>query len=378
MRELGIGVIGYGLMGKAHTYAYKVMGFHYDPPPARFKLVIVCTSREETAKRAAEHGGFRFYTADYMDVIERDDVDVVHCCVPNYLHREVVLAALRAGKHVYCEKPLATSLSEAAEMVEEVRKSGIIHRIGFQNRYSPAIMRAKMLIDEGFLGEPLSFRAGYLHPGYVDPNRPMSWRLDLRKSGGGALFDLGSHVIDLIGYLLGEYRSIFAALHTFIKRRPIAPGSNEYAEVRVDDLALLQARMKSGAMGTIEASRVATGSNDDLYLEIHGTEGAIRWSLMEPNWLYIYDARAPSEPLGGMRGFRRVETVGRYPGSRFPSPKSPIGWLRHHVECIRDFIDSIVKGELRPPTFEDGYRVQEVLEAATISSQRGQWVSLPL
>jgi len=376
-KQFGVGMVGYGFIGKMHTYAYKSIPVYYDPPPADVRLVGVCTSRDETAQRAAEHGGYEFCTTDYHELLERDDIHIINCCTPNHLHGDVLIDAIGAGKHVYCDKPLAVNLAEAQEILDVVERSSIVNQMTFQYRFVPAIVRAKQLIDEGLLGELMSFRAAYLHSGYVDPNRPMSWRLDKARSGGGALFDLGSHVLDLVRYLLGECREVFATTRTFISRRPASKGSSELVDVKVDDLVLVQMRMENGALGTMEASRIATGANDDLRLEIHGREGAIRFELMEPNWLYFYDNRLGDEPIGGKKGFVRIETVQRFPRpAAFPGPKFTVGWERFHIACMYNFLNNVAKGEHSPPTLYDGFKVQEVMEAALVSAEKGGWVRI--
>ena len=376
-KQLGVGMAGYGFIGKMHTYAYKSIPIFYDPPPADVRLVGVCTSRAETARRAVEHGGYEFGTTDYHELLERDDIHIINCCTPNHLHKDILIDALKAGKHVYCDKPLAMNLSEAREILDAVGKVNVVHQMTFQYRFVPAIMRARQLIDEGLLGEPMSFRAAYLHSGYIDPNRPMSWRLDKKQGGAGALFDLGAHVLDVVRYLLGECREVFATTQTFVKRRPVSKGSTKLVEVEVDDLALVQMKMESGALGTMEASRIATGTNDTLRLEIHGKEGAMRFDLMEPNWLYVYDNRLENEPIGGLRGFNRIETVQRYPEPAvFPGPKFTVGWVRFHIASMYDFLSNVAKGEASPPTLYDGLKVQEIMEAALKSAEKGGWVRL--
>jgi len=376
--EIRIGLIGYGFIGKVHTLAYRSLPLIYDPMPARVKLVGVSAATRESVQKAIDQAGYKFGSTDWREVITREDIDVIDCCVPNHLHYEVVVAALRAGKHVYCDKPLAANLAQAREMLSEARRSGMQHRMTFHLRFVPALMRARQLVEEGFLGQVFGFRAYYLHSGYVDPNRPMSWRLDA-AAGGGALVDLGSHVLDLLCFLLGDFAEVFAATETFIKERPLPGQPDRRAPVTVDDLAILTLRAANGAIGTVEASRLATGTNDEMQIEIYGQLGALRFNLMDPNWLYVFDAREPEAPLGGNRGFKAIESVQRYPAPAvLPGPKFAIGWLRYHIASQFDFISSLVKGQPGPPDFEDGVRVQEIMEAAYRSSCERFWIPLPL
>ncbi|MGQ9631602.1 MAG: Gfo/Idh/MocA family protein [bacterium] len=379
MKEYGIGMVGYGFIGKVHTYAYKNLDLFYDPPPCRVKLVGVCTAHEDTAGKAIEQAGYEFATTDYRKLLARDDIHIVNCCTPNYLHKKILVDSLRAGKHIYCDKPLAMNLREAREIVEEAKAAGVVHQMTFEYRFIPAILRAKQLVDEGFLGDVFSFRSAYLHSGYIDPDRPMSWRLDKGMSGGGALFDLGSHVLDLIRFLLGDVAEVYATTKTFITERPVREGSPERAKVEVDDLVLMQIRMRNGALGTLEASRVATGTNDELRLEIHGSRGAIYFNHQDPNWLYVYDTRDKEGEYGGDRGFKRIEAVQRYPSpAALPGPKFAIGWMRFHLASQYDFLCNVVRGKVGHPNLEDGCAVQEIMEAATLSADWGRWVSLPL
>jgi predicted dehydrogenase len=376
-KELGVGMVGYGFIGKMHTYAYKSIPVYYDPPPASVRLVGVCTSKNETADRAVKHGGYEFGTTDYHKLLERDDIHIINCCTPNHLHKDLVIDAIKAGKHVYCDKPLTVSVDDALQIMSIAEKSNVVHQMTFQYRFIPAIMKAKQLIDEGIFGEPMSFRALYLHAGYVDPDRPMSWRLNIDQGGAGALFDLGSHVLDLVRYLLGDCKEIFATTQTFIKDRPVSKGSSERVDVKVDDLAIMFMKMKNGALGTVEASRIATGANDDLKIEIHGKEGAIKFDLMEANWLNVYDNRTEGEPIGGRRGFTRIETVQRYPAPAvFPGPKFMVGWERFHIASMFSFLVNVVNKKPAPPTFYDGFKVQEIMESALTSAKNGHWVGV--
>jgi predicted dehydrogenase len=377
--EIRIGLVGYGFIGKVHTLAYQLLPIMYDPFPAKIRLLGVSAASEASTQKGVEQGGYEFGTTDWRELVARDDIDVIDCCTPNDLHKDVLIEAMRAGKHVYCDKPLAMNLAEAREVVSVAQQTGIQHQMTFDYRFSPAMMRARQLVEDGFLGRVYSLRAAYLHAGYIDPGRPISWRLDVAKGGGGALFDLGSHVLDLIRFLLGEYDSVYALTETFIKERPLPGREGGKKSVEVDDLALMTVRMANGGVGTVEASRLATGTNDELRLEIHGSKGALRFNLMDPNWLYVYDAREPGDPIGGGRGFKAIETVQRYPPpAALPGPKFSIGWMRYHIACQYDFITSLVEGRPTSPDFVDGMKVQEVMEAAYISAQEKRWVSLPL
>ena len=230
------------------------------------------------------------------------------------------------------------------------------------------------------MGRVFSIRTAYLHSGYIDPSRPMSWKLEKKNSGGGALYDLGSHIIDLTRFLLGDFKSLNAKLKTFHKKRPIPGKPGQFGIVEVDDVALLMFEMENGAIGTLEGSRIATGTNDEWRMEIHGEKGAIRCNSMQPNFLEVYDVRDTSEPVGGYRGFTAIETVQRFPepATQFPGPKFTIGWMRAHAGNAFDFITNIVEGKKPDADMNSAYKVQEVMEACQISDKKGKWVDLPL
>ncbi|MHB0876703.1 MAG: Gfo/Idh/MocA family protein [Anaerolineae bacterium] len=375
MSEIGIGIIGYGFIGRVHAASYQSVPWLYPGAP-RPKLIAVSTATSASATKAQDEAGFPVATTDFRELLRRDDVQAISCCTPNDAHREVLLAAIAAGKHVYCDKPLALNLEQSTEVAAAARQGKGVYQMTFQYRFVPAMMRARQMIREGFLGQPFSFRAAYLHAGYVDPKRAMSWRLDLDRSGGGAVVDLGAHAIDLVRYLLGEFRSVSALQRTFIKERPAGAAM---APVRVDDITMAQAELANGAVGLLEFSRLATGAEDELRIEIHGSQGALAFNLMEPNWLQAYDGRRPDEPIGGERGWTRIATVGRYPQKgALPGPKFGQGWLRFHMASAHDFLTNVERGALgdASASFEDGLEAQRVIDALQHSAADGRWVEV--
>lgn len=377
MTELGVGMVGYGFIGRVHTHAYLTLPLYYDPAPAKVRLVGVCDVDERAAAKGVDQAGFEFATTNYHDLLARDDIQIINCCTPNFQHKELLIDALRAGKHIYCDKPLALNLEEAQEICQLAKTVKTVQQMNFECRNSAAMLRAKQLVEQGFLGDVFSFRGGMFHSGYVDPNRPMSWRTDFSKSGGGAIVDLGAHVIDLVRHLLGEFKQVFACTRTFIKERPAEAGSSQMVPVEVDDITWMQIEMENSAVGTLEASRLATGSNDDIKLEIHGNQGALAYDHMDPNWLYVYDNTLPEGELGGNRGFTKIETVQRYPKPVvLPSPKFSVGWMRFHVAGIYDFLKAIVEGNPANPSFEDGLAVHRIIDASLRSAQQGKWLEV--
>ncbi|MDQ2686489.1 MAG: Gfo/Idh/MocA family oxidoreductase [Armatimonadota bacterium] len=374
--ELGIGIVGYGFIGKVHAFAHRSLPLMYDPLPARTRLIGVCTATKASGKKAQEQAGFAFATTDYRDLLARDDIHVIHCCSPNDAHADLLRDALAAKKHIYCDKPLTRTLAEAEDIAALARASGVVHRMTFNYRFVPAILRAKQLIDDGFLGDVYQFRAAYLHAGYIDPTRPLSWRLEMSRSGGGALMDLGVHAFDLVRFLLGDFAEAHAQLQTCIPQRP-DPKTGALGKVDVDDIAIIQTRLTSGALGLVEASRLATGTQDDLRIEIHGSRGALAFRLMDPNYLDIYDNTQPEAPLGGTRGTQRIESVARYPKPyAFGATKNPIGWPQFHIHCLYDFLHAVAQGELGAPNFDDGLAANRLVDACQRSAAQHSWVTV--
>lgn len=369
-------MVGYGGIGRVHAMAYRDIGFHYGLPANSIQIVGVATSRKESAQKAAAEIGCDFYSDNFRDLLAREDIEVIDCCTPNNSHEAILVAAAEAGKHIYCEKPLSTSSAEGRRIVEAVEKAGVKSQMTFNFRFFPAIIRARQLIEEGFLGRVFSFRGRYLRSSYISASKPYTWRLNKAQSGGGALFDLGSHLLDLVYYLLGDFDSVQARLETLIEERPLAAGSSEKGRVDVDDLALLHLRLMNGALGTLEASRMGTGATNDLQIEISGDQGALRFKADEPSWLEVYDVRDAEQPLGGMRGFRKLETGQRYDGSKAPDWTMTPSFIRTHAECQYAFLRAVSEDLPSSPTLADGLRIQAVMEAAQRASDEGRWVKL--
>ncbi len=377
MRPLGIGMIGYGGIGRVHAMAYRSLPFHYGLPEDTFKMVAVATTRPETAQTAAAETGCDFWTTDYHELLARPDVDVVDVCVPNHMHAAIVEASAAAGKHIYCEKPLAMNVGEGARMVAAATAAGVKTQMTFNFRFFPAIMRAQQLVQEGFLGRIFSFRGRYYRSSYIDAAKPLTWRQRKDIAGGGALFDIGSHILDVLYALLGEYGAVQATMETLIKERPTAAGpSAEIAAVDVDDIAFLHLRLLDGTPGLVEVSRMGTGLTNDLGFDIFGDKGAIRFNSVDANWLEVYDVRDAEQPIGGMRGYRRIETVNRYPGQKAPDWSMTPDFVRTHAECQYQFLRSVEEDRPARPNLADGLHIQAVMAAAERSSAEGRWVSV--
>jgi predicted dehydrogenase len=376
MDEIKVGIIGFGFMGKTHTYSYKTIPLYYNKLPFKIKLVGICDAVREVAEYARETLDFEFATVNPNDIFVRKDINVVDVCTPNIYHKDNVLKALEAGKNVYCDKPLATSYKETKEITDALEQYDLITQMAFQYRFFPATMRAKELINEGKIGKIMSFRACYLHSGSVDQNKKIGWKQDKKFGGGGVLFDLGSHVLDIIYFLLGEYSSVLAYTKVIYPQRPDKNGN--MVNIEADDLAFMFVNMKNGGSGIIEASKVATGVNDELRFEIHGDKGAIRFNLMNPNWLEYYDNTLLEVPLGGSKGYTKIECVQRFdkPGDSFPGPKFSIGWIRSHVHSLYSFLDCVYNKKQASPSFKEGAYIQYVMEKLYQSDNEGKWIKL--
>ena len=377
MKTLGVGILGYGFMGKTHTYAYRTLPFYYDPLPVECQLKVVCTSRPDSAEAARSSGGFERCTTNPMDLIQAPDVDVVHICTPNHLHMDALQAAIRAGKHIYIEKPLVASLEQAKAIEKLLPAYHGTGQVVLQNRFLPAVLRARQLAAEGVLGPITHFSGSYLHSGSVEQDKPLSWKSSA-AAGGGVIRDLGPHIIDLLQWLVGPFSSMLCQSRIWSARRPSLTSPGQMVDIDVEDAATMIVRQVDGAFGTVTVSKIATGAEDDLRFEIHGRHGALRFSMMQPNYLEYYDGRLPDGPYGGQRGWQQIAAVQRYPKpGGFPGPKQAIGWLRGHVHCLYSFLAAIADGRPASPSLTEGVQLQQVLEAAIASAASHSWVHLP-
>lgn len=375
MKTLGVGVIGFGFIGKVHTYGYTNIPLFYDNMPVKTKLVGVATSNKETSEKARVQGGFEFGTGNWRELIDREDIDVINICSPNSQHTDQIVAAMQAGKHIYCDKPIVVGSNAVKRIESAITDYHAIGQMTLQYRFYPPTLLAKKMIKEGFLGDILSFRAMYLHSGSVDASKRMGWK-QLKSEGGGVLQDLGSHILDLTDHLIGPVSDVLVHTRILYAQRPNSVG--EMVDVEADDQMLMLARLPSGAIGTIEASKIATGSEDDLRFEIHGSMGALRFNLMDANYLEAYDMRDADSPLGGMRGWKKIATVQRYDApAGFPGPKFGIGWIRGHMHCLYNFLNAIAQGTNAEPSLQRGLHLERMLAAAQKSSETSTWVELP-
>ncbi len=376
--EIGVGMLGYVFMGKAHSNAYKKIPYMMYPPPAIPKLIAICGRNEAAAAEAARRYGYEGYYTDWRRMLEDDRIQLFDNGAPNDAHAEPCMAAARAGKHVFCEKPLARSGEEAKEMLDAVVKAGVKHQVAYNYRFVPAIRQAYDLIRSGMLGKIYHYRAAYLQE-WILPHygTPKIWRLDKKVAGSGALGDLGAHIVDLGRFLVGEVKSVSAMTRTFIEERPLVEGSGT-GKVDVDDAFVAIVEFENGAIGTLEASRFAAGHKNYEVLEINGEKGSIRFNLERLNELQVFwVGDQPKET----QGFRDVlVTEGYHPfWSNWWPQGHIIGWEHSFIHELTHFLDCIVnKKEVAPfaATFEDGYRAAVICDAIVESARARKQVDI--
>ena len=381
MSEIGIGLVGYKFMGRAHSNAYRQVAHFFDVDPEP-RLVAICGRDEAGVREAAQQLGWEGYETDYHALIARPDVQLIDVSTPGDTHKDVVLAALAAGKHVLCEKPLANNLDEAREMLAAAEQAGTVAVVNYNYRRVPAVQLAKKLIDEGAIGEIRHWRAVYLQDWINNPEFPLVWRLRKEVAGSGALGDIAAHITDLGLYLVGPISEVVGTLSTFIKRRPIATESGggaglvaesgkEMGEVTVDDSTTFLARFGSGATGTFEATRLAPGRRNYNSFEVNGAKGTIVFNLERMNELQVFFEDDPA----GLQGFRTInvtEGVHPYTANWWPAGHI-IGYEHTFVHAVKDLLDGIGKGTNPGPSFAEGFAVQAVLDAVERSVDNHDW-----
>lgn len=369
--ELGIGMVGYAFMGRAHSLAWQAVSRVFDVP-LRPRLAAVCGRDKAAAREAAGRLGWAAAETDWRALIARDDVGLIDICAPGDLHAPIAVAALEAGKHVLCEKPLANTLAEAEAMnaaAEAAWAGGARAMVGFNYRRVPALALARQLAAAGRLGDLRHVRAVYLQDWLTSPAAPMTWRLQAGRAGSGALGDLGAHLVDLVRYLTGEEITVVSALSaTFTGSRPLADGSG-VGSVTVDDAVVFTARLGSGALASFEATRCAAGRKNGLRIELNGSAGSLAFDLERLNELEFYETHG--DPAAS--GFRRILVTGEthpYLSAWWP-PGHTLGWEHTFTHQARDLLAAIADGGQPSPSFADGLAVQRVLDAVQRSAANG-------
>ncbi|MEV6601693.1 Gfo/Idh/MocA family oxidoreductase [Actinoplanes sp. NPDC051346] len=383
MGQLRVGMIGYAFMGAAHSQAWRTVNHAFDLPLSA-RRSVVCGRDEARVAAAAVTLGWESHATDWREVVSRDDIDLVDICTPGDTHAEIALAALAAGKHVLCEKPLANSVAEAREMAEAAATAqarGVRTMCGFNYRRVPAVALMRRLVAQGRIGTVRHIRAVYLQDWIVDPEFPLVWRLRRDMAGSGALGDIGAHIVDLTQYVTGaRITGVSALTETFVRERPLPAeaaglsgvGRAESGEVTVDDAALFLARLEGGAIATYEATRFATGRKNGLRVELNGSLGSVAFDFERMNELEFYDATVPSTE----QGFTRIlvtEPDHPYMAAWWPAGH-PIGYEHSFTHEVRDLIAAIAAGEDPTPSFADALQVQLVLDAVERSAASSAWV----
>ena len=384
--DLSIGMVGYAFMGAAHSQAWRNAPRFFDLPLRPRMTALAGRDRQRVAE-AADRLGWESTETSWQALVARDDIDLVDVCTPGDTHAEIAIAALEAGKHVLCEKPLANSVEEAEAMAaaaERAAAQGVRSMVGFTYRRVPAVALARQLVAEGRLGTIHHVRAQYLQDWIVDPQAPFSWRLDKAKAGSGALGDIGAHIIDLTQYITGDaIDRVSGRLRTFVDERPLpsehaglsGTAGTGTGKVTVDDAAVFLAEFRGGALGVFEATRFANGRKNAIRIEINGSAGSLAFDFEDMNLLHFFDGTEPST----VAGFRRIlvtEPDHPYVGAWWP-PGHLIGYEHGFTHQVVDLVRDISDGRDPSPSFADGLRVQRVLAAVETSSDTGSWQDVP-
>jgi predicted dehydrogenase len=375
-KTIGVGMVGYAFMGRAHSLAWHAVTRAFDLP-VRPRLAAICGRDKASAEQAAGRLGWASAETDWRALIDRDDVDLIDISAPGDMHAPIAIAALQAGKHVLCEKPLANTLAEAQAMKEAADAAypgGARAMVGFNYRRVPAIALARKLVEQGRIGTLRHVRAVYLQDWLADPEAPMTWRMQAERAGSGALGDLGAHIVDLARYLTAdEITDVSALASTFVGERPYADGSGT-GTVTVDDAVMFTAKLASGALASFEATRYATGHKNGLRIELNGSAGSLAFDLERLNELEFLD----DEDQPGLGGFRRIlvtEPDHPYLAGWWP-PGHTLGWEHTFTHQARDLLTAIAEGGQPLPSFADGLAVQRVLDAVQRSAAANRWESV--
>ncbi|WP_141577801.1 Gfo/Idh/MocA family protein [Actinomadura sp. WMMA1423] len=375
MTTVGVGMVGHAFMGRAHSQAWRSVGPFFGPPLTPVMTALAGRSAER-ARAAADALGWASVETDWKELLRRDDVQLVDICTPGDSHAEIAVAALDAGKHVLCEKPLANSVAEAEAMAaaaERARERGVRSMVGFNYRRVPAVTLARRLVADGRIGAVRHVRAQYLQDWLADPQAPFTWRMDRDRAGTGALGDIGAHIIDTAQFITGQNLvGVSALLDTFVPERP-APGGGT-AQVTVDDAALFVGRTDGGALASFEATRFATGRKNALRIEVSGSSGALAFDLESLNELWFYD-RHEDDATAGFRRVVVTEPVHPYADRWWP-PGHMLGYEHTFTHQAADLLTAIAEGADPRPSFEDGLRVQRVLAAVAASAASRCWVDV--
>lgn len=383
LQNLRVGLIGCGFMGRAHSNAYLRLN-NFFPVQHRPVLQAVCDVNVEKAEQFREVWGYQRAEADWRRLMEAQDIDLIDICVPNFRHREIAVAAARAGKMILCEKPLAMDASEAEEMVRAVEAAGVANMISFNYRRVPAIALARQIIDEGRIGRPFHYRATYLQDWTISPDVPQGgdalWRLDVSVAGSGVTGDLLAHSIDTAMWLDGPIRRVVAKTETFVKERRHAV-TGRIEPVGIDDACMFLAEFANGSLGTFESTRYARGRKNFNTFELNGADGSLYFNLEEPEYLQFFEYRqlqSGKKVESHLTGWRKIHVTNSehpYMG-RYWVPGTCIGYEHTFLNQLADFVAGIESGTPAQPDFRDGWQTQRVCDAVLESARSGRWIDV--
>lgn len=371
-RDIGVGIIGTGFMGKAHAFAYRAVAGIF-PLPLNPVMQMVADNNEKAGAEAYRQLGFARMTSDWKALVNDPSVEIVSITTPNVVHKEMSLAAIAAGKHVHCEKPIAPNAADARAMMEAAEKAGVKTQVGYNYIKNPLLALARDMIASGELGEITGFRGIHAEDYMGDPEVPYGWRVD-PSGGSGVVADLGSHIIGMARFLLGPITELIADLETVVKSRPVSPGASERRKVEVDDIARLTVRFARGCGGHIEANWVKTGRKMQLGFELHGTKGSLSFTQERLNELLLYKSGGAK----GREGYVRIETAPEhYPYGLFcVAPGHQLGFNDLKTIEVADFLDAIAGGKPRGPDFREAWEIQKVVDTAIRSSRERAWLTV--
>ena len=381
--KLNVGMVGYKFMGKAHSQAYRDAPMFFPDAPTPV-MKAICGRDPVGLAQAAAQFGWESTETDWRALVARDDIDLIDINAPSNVHKEIALAAAKAGKHLFFEKPLALTLSDSREMLEAAEAAGVKHMVGFNYRFAPAVQLAKKLVEEGRLGRIYHYRAWFLQDWIVDPDFPLVWRLDKNIAGSGSHGDLGAHLIDLAHFLIGGMKEVIGMSETFIKERPMpssmtglsGKGSADAPKgpVTVDDATLFLARFANGALGSFEATRYASGHRCTNAFEINGSKGSVKFDFERMNELQVY----LGDDAEDVQGFRRVlatDPAHAYMNAWWPAGHT-IGYGQTFTHEVVELLHAIAADRQPVPNFRDGVACQAVLEAVERSIEERRWVGI--
>ncbi|MDA0193936.1 MAG: Gfo/Idh/MocA family oxidoreductase [Bacteroidetes bacterium] len=384
MKTMNVGIIGYQFMGKAHSNGWIKAPLFFDLN-IKPELKVACGRNKSAVKAFADKWGWQEVKTDWKKVVENPDVDIIDISLPQHLHYDVAIAAAKNGKHIFCEKPMAHSRKQAEEMLKVAEDNGVLHYLNHNYRRTPAVLLAKQLIDEGKIGRIFHWRGAYQQDWIVDPNFPLTWQLQKETAHAGPHWDLNSHSVDLALFLMGDIKTVSCLTTNFIKERPLpsegatafssgTEANTEMGQVTVEDAALMMVEFESGAVGSFEATRFATGRKNSNTFEIYGSKGSVAFNMERMNELQYFTNDDPDNAQG-FRTIMATESSHAYVSHWWP-PGHIIGYEHGFVHAMADFMMALDKKEKIFPNFNDGVKILAVLESGLESAKFGEKVKV--